>query len=119
MPWTWYSLAIALSPYKIRKFWSLFFQLEDGQHLPREQSEGLHLVGGRYVCTGADDDQMIETECENRLEALHARSGRSGDRESIDECVIEELRVTGVSARMPRHVVRFANFLSDRTILGA
>ncbi len=76
------------------------------------------MVGGRYIASGAKDDQMIETEFEQRLEALHAMSGRSNDGESVDERIIDELGVAGVSSRMPRHIVRFADFLSHRAIVG-
>ena len=60
---------------------------------------------------------MIESEFANRVEALDAMSGRSCDSESIDEGVIDELGVTGVCPRMPRHVVGLTYFLRHRAII--
>src|SRR5271169_1221751 len=62
---------------------------------------------------------MIETEFEYRLEALYAMRGRAGDSESIDERVVDELGVTGVAPRVPRHVVRLSNLLGHRAIVRA
>src|SRR6266436_3035910 len=62
---------------------------------------------------------MIEAKFENRCETICAMSRRPNDGESIDERVVDELRVTCVAASVPRHVVRFTNFLDHRAIVGA
>src|SRR5271156_4781903 len=77
----------------------------------------LHLVGGRYIGAGANDDQMIETEFENRLEKLQAMSGRSGNGEPIDEGVVDELGVAGVPSRVAGHIVILTDFLRHRAIV--
>ena len=102
----------------VRKLNGIPGGLESWQNLGPEIAERLHLIGGSRVAAGSNYDQMVETELEDRLEALYAMSGRSGDCESIDKRVIDELRVTGISSRMPRHIVRFANFPDDCAIFG-
>src|SRR5271155_806574 len=84
--------------------------LEHPQSLCPEESKGFNLVGRTDVAAGADNDQMVEAELQDRLEALDAMRGGAGDGESIDERVVEILCVARVRSRMPRHVVRFADF---------
>src|SRR5882757_6363944 len=62
---------------------------------------------------------MIESKFENRCKTIRAMSRRPNNGESIDERVVDELRVTCVAASVPRHVVRFTNFLDHRAIVGA
>src|SRR5580704_17557377 len=119
----WYSLAIALSPFAAGNFRSsqsdrLPRGLEHRQNLPREQSQVLHLVRGPHVAAGTNYDHMIEAEFRQRLEALHTMSGWPRDSEPIDKRVVDELRVASVCSRVPRHIVRFANFLRHRAIVG-
>src|SRR5580700_6295335 len=99
----WYSLAIALSPFAAGNFRSsqsdrLPRGLEHRQNLPREQSQVLHLVGGPYVAARTNYDQMIETEFQQRQEALHTMSGWPGDSEPIDKRVVDKLRVACIGS---------------------